>query len=80
MTVESSTRRTAKDELPESWIRYACAPCDAFQDSVSVNGWPVAPLAGAERIGAGGGESTVAKCQTDDQELVPPAFLALTLQ
>jgi hypothetical protein len=53
---------------------------EAFQLNVGVVETPVALLAGEARVGADGAAKTVVKLRTEDQGLVPPAFVAFTRQ
>jgi hypothetical protein len=56
------------------------APNDAFQLNVGVTLTPVAPSAGDASVGADGAETTVVKLLLVENALVPPSFVALTLQ
>ena len=69
--------REEKSALVEICIQYDVAPLDLLQVSVGSIDTPVAPSEGEARIGEA---SMVVKDQTFDQTLVPPAFVAFTLQ
>ncbi len=72
----------ANVELVESSTLYEVAPDEAAQERVAVVATPVAPLAGVLSTGAAGGAgaAAVVNLLVSDQPLVPPAFVAFTLQ
>ena len=76
----SSTTVEAKVDTVDTWSLYVLAPLTEPQDNVGPRAMSVAVLAGEDSVGAAGAGGTVVKLQTDDQELVPPALVALVLQ
>ena len=65
----------------ETCTVYEVAPLEAFHVRVGVLDTLVAPLIGELSVGAAGGlPAAVVKLHVLDQALVPPAFVAFTLQ
>ena len=70
-----------KLEFVETCTVYEVAPLEAFHVRVGVLDTLVAPLMGELSDGAAGGlPAAVVKLHVVDQALVPPAFVAFTLQ
>ena len=67
-------------ELVETCTRYTVAPLEAFQLKVGLVEISVAPFAGEASVGAPGAATTVVKLLPTEYALVPPAFVAFTLQ
>jgi len=58
----------------------AAAPVDSFQMSVVLSGRLTALSAGTLSVGTPGSATTVEKLKGGENALVPPMFVALTLQ
>ena len=80
MREESSRTVNAKPDDVEIWSRYDEAPKDVPQTMVGLVAIPVALSAGDVNAGTGGAAMIVVKEYVDEYELVPPEFLAFTLQ
>jgi len=67
-------------EKLETCKRYDDAVGDKFHISVGVVETPVSESGGETNEGAAGGDTTVVNCLAPEKELIPPLFLADTLQ
>ena len=76
----SSTTVEVKVDTVDTWSLYVVAPLTEPQDTIGLRAMSIAVLAGEDSVGAAGAGGTVVKLQTDDQEPVPPALVALVLQ
>jgi hypothetical protein len=78
--VESSKIMEVKSVSVAACNLYVTAPAEAFHESVAINGSLIVPFAGESSVGCTGGGGTVVKLKMEENELVPPGFLALTRQ
>ena len=80
VTEESSISVVANVCDVETWTLYDVAPDTALQLRVELTWMPVAASVGDVSVGTAGAATIVVKVCVAENALVPPAFLAFTLQ